>query len=215
MAFVHISSSSILFLALWNYRQDAAHGVPARYVRSLQPPEVWTSSGLVKDLSLGGPVEGLLKVVYGRRVQVSVVINGSLWPYEACLKPKSVSLDGATATECVPPFALIMVDPDAPTVNAATERSRVLWMVINAKSATELHKGEQVMQYESPTPPPGTGTHRFVFLVYCQRGKTLNGADVKAAKRTNFDVKDFEKKLGVMMPIGGTFFYAKSPRNQK
>ncbi|KAL3204184.1 hypothetical protein MRX96_053074 [Rhipicephalus microplus] len=136
--------------------------------------------------SLGGPVEGLLKVVYGRRVQVSVVINGSLWPYEACLKPKSVSLDGATATECVPPFALIMVDPDAPTVNAATERSRVHWMVINAKSATELHKGEQVMLYESPTPPPGTGTHRFVFLVYCQRGKTLNGADVESREKNQF-----------------------------
>ncbi|KAL1417224.1 hypothetical protein MTO96_027102 [Rhipicephalus appendiculatus] len=110
MAFVHLSSSSIFFLALCSYRQDAARGAPAHCRRSLQPPDIWTSSGLVKDLSLGGPMEGLLKVVYGSRV--SVVINGSLTPSQTSRQPQSVSLHGAR--ECVPPFTLIMVDPDAP-----------------------------------------------------------------------------------------------------
>ncbi|KAH7932020.1 hypothetical protein HPB52_024997 [Rhipicephalus sanguineus] len=206
MASLHLSSASILFLALWSYRQDAAcgaTGTPSGQLRSSNP---WMSSGLVKDLSLGNTVVGLLKVDYGNKA--TVVINGSLMPSQTSRAPVSVALDGTS--RCVPPFALIMVDPDAPSRNAAKQRSWMHWMVNNANSATELHKGEQLMPYAGPTPPPGTGQHRYVFLTYCQGGKTVNGANLKPAQRNKFDVDDFEKKLGGVVPFGGIFFYAES-----
>ncbi|KAH6934040.1 hypothetical protein HPB50_019676 [Hyalomma asiaticum] len=158
---------------------------------------------------LGDPIVGVLKVDYGNGA--SVVINGSLTPSQTASAPKSVALIGAS--KCVPPFALVMVDPDAPSRNGATQRSWLHWMVINARSTTELHKGEQLVPYEGPSPPPGTGPHRYVFLAYCQGGQAVNGAKLKPARRNKFSVKDFQKKLGESRPFAGTFFYADSATN--
>lgn len=211
MTLVKLSHASILLFALWSHGQypaacAAPGGASAGHSAS---PEPWTTAALVKDLSLDDPVVGVLKVDYGN--ETSVVINGSLTPSQASRAPKSVALIGAS--KCVPPFALVMVDPDAPSRNGATQRSWLHWMVINARSTTELHKGEQLVPYEGPSPPPGTGPHRYVFLAYCQGGQAVNGAKLKPARRNKFSVKDFQKKLGELEPFAGTFFYADSATN--
>ncbi|KAH6934022.1 hypothetical protein HPB50_019489 [Hyalomma asiaticum] len=211
MTLVKLSRASILLFALWSHGQYAAAsaapgGAPAGHSAS---PEPWTSAALVKDLSLGDPIVGVLKVDYGNGA--SVVINGSLTPSQTASAPKSVALIGAS--KCVPPFSLVMVDPDAPSRNGATQRSWLHWMVINARNTTELHKGEQLVPYEGPSPPPGTGPHRYVFLAYCQRGQAVNGAKLKPARRNKFSVKDVQKKLGESSPFAGTFFYADSATN--
>ncbi|KAH7956896.1 hypothetical protein HPB52_013474 [Rhipicephalus sanguineus] len=211
MTFVHFSSASILFLVLWSFRQDAARGAtgtPSGQPRSSNP---LMSSGLVEDLSQDSPVVGLLKVDYGNKA--TVVINGSLTPFETSRAPKSVALDGGT--ECAPPFALIMVDTDRSSGWGAMQRSWLHWMVINAKSTLELHKGEQVVQYEGPSPHPGTRPHRYLFLAYCQGGKTLNGAKLRPARRNDFDMHDFLRKLGSSVLLGTTFFYVDSAANTK
>ncbi|XP_075732861.1 uncharacterized protein LOC142775382 [Rhipicephalus microplus] len=44
------------------------------------------------------------------------------------------------AINCVPPFALLMLDPDAPSRQYPSLRSWLHWMVINANTTRKLHK---------------------------------------------------------------------------
>ncbi|XP_065298814.1 protein D1-like [Dermacentor albipictus] len=211
MTFVQLSLAPLLFLTLWSYRQEGAYAAPESSPPSGQrrSTDPWTAAGLTKDLSLGDAPAGLLKVDYGKD---SVTINGSLTPEQASSAPK-VALAGAI--NCTPPFALVMLDPDAPSRSGATERSWLHWMVVNAKSTTKLHEGEQLMPYEGPTPPRGTGPHRYVFLAYCQGGTSSNSAKLKPTHRNKFQLKDFRKKLGGMVPFAGTFFYAENTAKTK
>ncbi|KAH7959804.1 hypothetical protein HPB49_013965 [Dermacentor silvarum] len=211
MTFVQLSSASLLFLTLWSCRQEGACAAPESSPPSGQrrSTDPWTAAGLVKDLSLGDAPVALLNVDYGK---ASVTINGSLTPEQTSSAP-TVSLVGAI--NCIPPFALVMLDPDAPSRNDATERSWLHWMVVNAKSTTELHEGEQLMPYEGPAPPRGTGPHRYVFLAYCQSGSSANSASLKPTHRNKFHLKEFRKKLGGMVPFAGTFFYAENTANTK
>ncbi|XP_072142958.1 protein D2-like [Dermacentor andersoni] len=192
MTFVQLSSASLL---LRSGSTDKEERTPRQSHR--RPPD--------ND----GRRIRLLKVDYGKD---SVTINGSLTPEQTSSAPK-VALAGAV--NCTPPFALVMLDPDAPSRSAATERSWLHWMVVNAKSTTKLHEGEQLVSYEGPTPPRGTGPHRYVFLAYCQGGSSSNSAKLKPTHRNKFQLKDFHKKLGDMVPFAGTFFYAENTAKTK
>lgn len=72
-------------------------------------------------------------------------------------KAPQVSLNGAI--NCMPPFVLVMVDPDVPSREQPTERSWVLWMVVNANSTERLHEGDEVVPYNGRSPCEGTGPH--------------------------------------------------------
>ncbi|XP_037270645.2 protein D1 [Rhipicephalus microplus] len=168
--------------------------------------DLWTAAGLVDDLSLGAAPVAQLKVVYG---SIPVTINGTLTPQQTAEMPE-VALVGAI--NCVPPFALLMLDPDAPSRQYPSLRSWLHWMVINANTTRKLHKGEQAVEYNGPTPPEGTGPHRYVFLAFCQRGKRLKITKLKTQRRKKFWLKAFCRKIGDTVPFGGTFFYAENVR---
>ncbi|KAH7983104.1 protein D1 [Rhipicephalus sanguineus] len=176
----------------------------------LQPEtDLWTAAGLVKDLSLGAAPVALLKVAYG---STPVTINGTLTPEQTAEMPE-VALVGAI--NCMPPFALVMLDPDAPSRQNPSLRSWLHWMVINANTTRTLHKGEQAVEYNGPTPPEGSGPHRYVFLAFCQGGKRVKASTVKTRRRKKFHLKKFRRKIGDTVPFGGTFFYAENVRMLK
>jgi hypothetical protein len=57
-------------------------------------------------------------------------------------------------------YTLIMHDPDAPAGNV------MHWVVVNLSSTS---KGKEIMKYRGPAPPPGSGIHRYIFLLYEQQ----------------------------------------------
>lgn len=68
-------------------------------------------------------------------------------------------------------YTLIMVDPDAPSHNAPVFRSFRHWVVVNIPGS-DVATGNTITTYQKPTPPLGSGRHRYVFLVYKQaKGK--------------------------------------------
>ncbi|KAH6921130.1 hypothetical protein HPB50_027881 [Hyalomma asiaticum] len=166
--------------------------------------DLWTAAGLVKDLSLDAAPVALLKVAYR---SVPVIINGTLTPEQTAEAP-AVSLVGAI--NCIPPFALLMLDPDAPSRENPSLRNWLHWMVINAHTTRRLDKGQQVVRYNGPTPPEGTGPHRYVFLAFCQGGKRAKAIKLKPWVRKKFNLKKFRRRIGDTVPFGGTFFYAEN-----
>ncbi|XP_050051686.1 protein D1-like [Dermacentor andersoni] len=212
MIFLQVSSVFIL-LTLWSGVQ--AEQFMGEYVSTVKSPfssqeqlqpetDLWTAAGLVEDLSLGAAPVALLKVAYGT---TSVTINGTLTPEETAEVP-AVALVGAI--NCMPPFSLVMLDPDAPSREHPTLRSWLHWMVVNAESTRRLDKGEVAMPYNGPTPPEGSGPHRYVFLAFCQGGKRVGVMKFQSRRRKKFHLKNFRKKIGNVVPFGGTFFYAEN-----
>ncbi|XP_065298022.1 protein D1-like [Dermacentor albipictus] len=206
-------SSVFILLTLWSGIQ--AEQFMGKYVSTVKSPvstqeqsqpktDLWRAAGLEKDLSLGAAPVALLKVAYET---TSVTINGTLTPQQTAEVP-AVALVGAV--NCVPPFSLVMLDPDAPSPKHPTLRSWLHWMVVNAKSTRRLDKGEVAMPYNGPTPPEGSGPHRYVFLAFCQGGKRMEVMKFQRRRRKKFHLKNFLKKIGNAVPFGGTFFYAEN-----
>ncbi|KAK8762814.1 hypothetical protein V5799_025915 [Amblyomma americanum] len=162
----------------------------------------WKISKLITDLSLSETVRTDLVVKYG---YTNVVSDSMVTPEMAVATPQ---VKAKIPVKCMAPFALVMVDADAPSPYKPTARSRLHWLVVNANSSERLHEGDEVVPYEAPNPAKGTGPHRFVFLAYCQFDKRLDSSSIMPKKRDNFNLASFAKGLGTGKPFAGSFFYS-------
>lgn len=61
-------------------------------------------------------------------------------------------------------------DPDAPSRAEPTFDQWLHWTVVNIPGK-DLSKGNTLAEYVGSGPPPNTGLHRYVFLVYKQHDK--------------------------------------------
>lgn len=106
-----------------------------------------------------------------------------------------------------------MTDPDAPSRKEPTFREWHHWLVGNIPGDNVL-KGEVLSEYIGSGPPPDTGLHRYVFLVYEQPGR-INFSDVKKLKnnsadnRGGFSIRKFAEKYKLGQPICGNLYQAK------
>lgn len=65
---------------------------------------------------------------------------------------------------------LFFPDPDAPSRKEPTYREWHHWLVGNIPG-NNVDQGDVLSAYIGSGPPPDTGLHRYVFLVYKQNGK--------------------------------------------
>ncbi|XP_077417745.1 phosphatidylethanolamine-binding protein 4 isoform X1 [Vanacampus margaritifer] len=68
-------------------------------------------------------------------------------------------------------YTLVMVDPDAPSRSSPSQRYWRHWLVTDVKGSSLLDgpiQGKTITRYVAPTPPPGSGFHRYQFLLYMQ-----------------------------------------------
>lgn len=90
------------------------------------------------------------------------------------------------------PYALIAWDPDAP------QASWLHWLVVNIPgsdgSSSGLEKGSTVTAWVPPSPPPGTGTHRYIFGLFLQ-GQPLDAQ--QALTRAHFNPATFAEQHGL------------------
>ncbi|XP_028164612.1 protein D2-like isoform X2 [Ostrinia nubilalis] len=109
-------------------------------------------------------------------------------------------------------YTLAMTDPDAPSRTEPKAREWHHWLVANIPGAN-VASGETLSAYVGSGPPPDTGLHRYVFLVYQQPGK-LNFDEPRLTNtsgdnRANFAIAKFAKKYNLGDPIAGNFYQAK------
>ncbi|XP_063628906.1 phosphatidylethanolamine-binding protein homolog F40A3.3-like [Cydia splendana] len=67
-------------------------------------------------------------------------------------------------------YTVAMTDPDVPSRKVPKLGEIKHWLVGNVPG-DKVAAGETLAPYIGPTPPPGTGRHRYVILVYQQLGK--------------------------------------------
>ena len=108
-------------------------------------------------------------------------------------------------------YTLMMIDPDAPNRTHPVSRSWVHWLVTNIGDA-DVTKGEIIMDYNPPSPPAGTGEHRYVFLLFKQDGRVTAGN--VGPERGKFDVNKFVKKNKFESLTGMTLFTTKNPSDK-
>lgn len=108
-------------------------------------------------------------------------------------------------------YTLCMSDPDAPS-RLKPEREVNHWLIVNIPG-NDIAKGEVLSDYIGSGPPPGSGLHRYIFLVYKQPGKVTcdkarfsrNPANKERAK---FTIRNFAKEFNLGNPVAGNFYQA-------
>ncbi|KAH7698134.1 Protein D2 [Aphelenchoides avenae] len=97
-----------------------------------------------------------------------------------------------------------MVDPDAPSPNDPSARSWVHWLVVNVLG-NDIAQGQVIQEYNGPTPPTGSGLHRYVLLAY-EQPSLINPQYSGIA---GFNVQDFVNANNLKQPpLAGNFFRA-------
>lgn len=81
---------------------------------------------------------------------------------------------------------LIMYDPDAPD---SSPSSYLHYLVINIKNG-DIKSGDMILPYAGPTPPPGTGTHRYIF----EQLEQSSPFRIAQPERAKFDLTNFKKQ---------------------
>ncbi|CAG9559418.1 unnamed protein product [Danaus chrysippus] len=109
-------------------------------------------------------------------------------------------------------YTLAMTDPDAPSRAEPQFREWHHWLVGNILGG-DISSGEVLSAYVGSGPPPETGLHRYVFLVYKQPGKLSFDEprlpNTSGDKRGGFSIAKFAKKYNLGDPIAGNFYQAK------
>lgn len=110
-------------------------------------------------------------------------------------------------------YTLCMTDPDAPSRAEPKYREWHHWLVGNILGS-DISTGETLSEFVGSGPPKGTGLHRYVYLIYKQKGKLTfdekrfpnNKGD--GAGRECFSISNFAKKYDLGNPVAGNFYQA-------
>jgi len=133
--------------------------------------------GVVPD-TIPSPPPAIAKVVYGSSHTVNL---GNVL---------SIATTQSTPTILAPTdhnmyYTIMMIDPDALSRSVHEFRHFLHWLVINVEGKggaaldTNGHGAHTVCSYLGPAPPPDTGYHRYIQLIYQQPNKI---SDVKTVK---------------------------------
>ena len=98
-----------------------------------------------------------LEVTYG-----SDAADGKLLTKAATsAKPTLKFLDAETGTK----YTLIMADPDAPSAAEAESGKYYVHWILKDATGADLAGGTDALAYNGPTPPQGSGVHRYEFYL--------------------------------------------------
>lgn len=108
-------------------------------------------------------------------------------------------------------YTLVMTDPDAPSRENPKMREWQHWLVGNIPGEN-IEQGHVLTEYVGAAPPDGSGLHRYVFLIFRQKGKIHFFEDKifdrSAKNRSHFSVYKFAEKYKLGSPLAGNFFLA-------
>lgn len=128
-------------------------------------------------------------------------------------------------------FMLVLTDPDAPSNKDHKWSEYAHWIVtdlpLNANSndvesaeslttVLDYSKGKELLSYQGPAPPPKTGKHRYVFLLFRQdpsvsKFETPKDRPNWGTGTPSSGVRDWIKRNGPELKLlGVNFFYAQN-----
>ena len=106
---------------------------------------------------------------------------------------------------------IVYLDPDAPSRKEPKYREWHHWLVGNVPG-DDVSKGEVLSEYVGSGPPPGTGLHRYVFLIYKQNAR-LDFDEPRLTNRSGdnrggFSIRKFAAKYNLGQPVAANFYQA-------
>ncbi|CAG8615545.1 12700_t:CDS:2 [Ambispora leptoticha] len=169
------------------------------------------SSQVIPDVLDDFRVSGILKPSYGESKDddadnpLDVNLGNELTPNDTAKAPKVWFATDEPDSE--DQFALVMVDPDAPSRANPTNREFRHWAVGNIPANANLDKATTLTPYYPPTPPAGSGKHRYVFVLFKQPQRDIQYNLPEA--RSNFNTREFAKNYKLKI-ITANFFYCEN-----
>ncbi|KAM0558228.1 hypothetical protein ACHAPJ_004913 [Fusarium lateritium] len=114
-------------------------------------------------------------------------------------------------------YIAVSLDPDAPVVSIPFLSPIMHWIHPNLEShgvGILKENTPSLVDWLAPTPPPFSGPHRYMFVVYKQPS-TWDNEQWKARftkpmgvwKRTNWHLEKFVKEAGLEDPVAASYFY--------
>ncbi|KAK4322604.1 hypothetical protein Pmani_006656 [Petrolisthes manimaculis] len=118
-------------------------------------------------------------------------------------------LNAVTYTEAVQSekYTLVLTDPDAPRHE---EGEAWLHWIHTGLKGSDLSQGKltghDLVVYNPPTPPKGTGTHRYALFLYREEGQQQ---DTSVRKRGRFSLHQYAERNGLCGPLAMNMFTTK------
>ncbi|KAK8731138.1 hypothetical protein OTU49_007818 [Cherax quadricarinatus] len=136
----------------------------------------------------------------------NVTLNtcGGLFDKQLFVKQGAVTYTQGDATKT---YTVVMVDPDAPR---HTEGESYLHWLHSGLQGSDLVNGVittgyTLMDYAPPTPPAGTGVHRYLFYLY--QDTVEKDTELQAiTKRGKFKLYEYTKQNALCGPVAQTMF---------
>ncbi|KAK2898996.1 hypothetical protein Q8A67_010414 [Cirrhinus molitorella] len=113
-------------------------------------------------------------------------------------------------------YTLLMVDPDAPSRQKPSRAYWRHWLLVDIKGEA-LQRGDvsgvELSAYTRPTPPQGTGLHRYQFLVFEQpEGQSLS-LSPQESSLGNWDPQTFVERFGLARPVASLQFLTQNHKD--
>lgn len=175
--------------------------------------------------------KGLLSISYGK--DKDVVLGNTLPVAETQEVPTiaftlNTDTEEAQASHFSPEsdyFTLVLTDPDAPSRTDKKWSEYAHYIKTNLKlvnkdpdhdflsAELDLGSDHTLLPYEGPGPPPKTGKHRYVFLLFKQKEaikpEPLSGRPNWGTGKPAVGVKNWASQFG-LEPVAANFFYAQN-----
>lgn len=107
-------------------------------------------------------------------------------------------------------YTVLMVDVDAPSREDPKLSPYLHFLAVNSYEVI-MGTSDKVVPYQSPSPPPGTGYHNYVWLLFKQNGYiNPNKLMPLASHRENFSIKQFMDENRFTVPKAGNIFRSRA-----
>lgn len=126
------------------------------------------------------------------------IYDGERLPLKQAIKSQRIEFDKKPGRL----YTLLMVDPDAPSRENPIYKYWLHRMIIN--------NNQEIMEYQPPDPPKGSGPHRYFFFLYEQKNK-IDASTLPEFKRPKFNLPDFIYKHNLNQ-IDAIHFITENPK---
>lgn len=112
-------------------------------------------------------------------------------------------------------YTLAMVDPDAPSRADPKDREVRHWLVANIPGS-RIKEGDLLTPYQGAAPPPGSGEHRYVLVLFKQPDRIVpEKMSNDTAGRKSFKIEAWAKKNYMLPALAATHFRAQPEEGQQ